>query len=110
PDDRRPLACAPAADRDSGTACGSRPVRHPRPAGLPERCAETTHGAGATRCPAPADGRRPVRTAPDPNASPCGSLPAASTTIEPHDARPHTTAPASPPPTPVAGAGAIPTV
>ena len=28
-------------DRDSGTACGSRPVRHPRPADRPPRCAET---------------------------------------------------------------------
>src|SRR5215469_3797917 len=60
---------------------GAKVVSHGRygPADRPARCAETTHDAGATRCPAPADDRRPAQTAPDPNASLCGSRPAAST-------------------------------
>src|SRR5260370_6604619 len=101
---------APAAGRDSGTACGFPPARHLRPAGRPERCAETTHDADAIRCPAPAGGKRPARTAPDPNASLCGSLPAASTRTDRAAARATAAALASTRPTAVADADAIPTV
>src|SRR5215469_717022 len=109
PDDRTPLACALAAGRDSGKACGFPPARHPRPADRPARYAETTHDAGAIRCPVPADDRRPARTAPDPNASLCGSLPAASTRTDRAAARATASVPASTRPTAVADADAIPT-
>src|SRR5215472_1527837 len=55
-------------------------------------------------------GRQPVRTAPHPKASLCGSLPAASTRTGPAAARATAPAPASTRPTGVAVAGAIPTV
>src|SRR5204863_7600857 len=110
PDDRCHLHCPPVAGRVSVTAYGFPPDRHLHPAGRPARCAETTHGAAATRCPAPAGGRRPARRAPDPNASLCGSLPAASTRTDRAAARATASAPASTRPTAVAGADAIPTI
>src|SRR6516162_6530279 len=75
PGDRTPPACAPATGRGSDTACGSPPAPHPHPEDRQARCARTIPGAAATRCPAPATGRPPARTAPDPTVCPCGSAP-----------------------------------
>src|SRR5262249_56210769 len=71
--------CGGGGGGERGTACGWPAAGHPGPADRPARCAETTHDAGATRCQALAADRQPVRTAPDPSASPCGSTPTAST-------------------------------
>src|SRR5271170_5953161 len=95
--DRTPPACASAAGHDSDTVCVTWPARHPRPVDRPRHCAETTRGAAAIRCPAPAGGRRPARTGPDPTASPYGSCPAASTRTDPAAVRATASKPASAP-------------
>src|SRR2546423_15654202 len=107
--DQRPPACAPAAGRDSGTACGSRPALRLRPADRPRHCAETTLGAAAIRCPAPASDRQPARTGPDPSAFLYGSTPTASTTNDPAAVLATASTPASTRPTAAAGATATAT-